>query len=221
MAKDNNQANEITLENLANQATPLNLEPVVDDESQDLDDKRRRLSRKSTVGSLVEKQNMDGGHDVTAAQKDAAQHMRAIRNFVVGVAVINSAKQHHRAKKYMKTSKDFERFQEAYNSVKTNGQGGRSVEEILMEDNMKKAKKRMEKMAQKWPNLQKPMSLSQKFQTIFRTSKQGISEALRAQTMKGVAQASTGSDLRAVMAASNAGYVPGTASMETSSEMSL
>lgn len=221
MAKDNNQANEITLEDLANQAKPLYLDPVVDNEPQDLDDKLRRLSRKSNVGSLVEKQNMNGGHDVTAAQKDAAQHMHAIRNFVVGMAVINSAKQHHRTKKYMKTSKDFERFQEAYNSVKTNGQGGRSVEEIMMEDNMKRAKKRMEKMAKKWPNLQKPMSWSQKFQTVFRTSKQGISEALRAQTMKGVAQANTGSDMRAVLAANNAGYVPGTASTDVSSEMSL
>jgi len=198
------------LEDLADQSKPLGMESI--------DTTKPDKKQKSAVSSVTGTDSQN--NTLSAAERDSAQHMGKMMKFVVAIGAINTITQHHRNKKYAKTSKDFERLQEAYNSSKTSGQGGRSVEEILLEDQMKERKKQLEKMAKKWPNLQKPMSLSQKFQTIFRTSKQGISEALRAQTMKGVAQANAGSDVRAVMAANAVGYIPGT-EYQGSSEMTM
>lgn len=198
------------LEDLADQSRPLGMESI--------DTTKPDKKQKSAVSSVTGTDSQN--NTVSAAERDASQHMGKMMRFLVTFGTINTVVKHHRNKVYAKTSKDFERLQEAYNSAKTSGQGGRSFEECLLEERMNDRKKQLEKMAKKWPNLQKPMSMSQKFQTIFRTSKQGISEALRAQTMKGVAQANAGSDVRAVMAANAVGYIPGT-EYQGNSEMTM
>ena len=198
------------LEDLADQSKPLGMESI--------DTTKPDKKQKSAVSSVTGTDSQN--NTLSAAERDSAQHMKKIMQFVGGVGFFNTLMKRHRNKEYAKTLKSFKRFQEAYDSAKTNGQGGRSIEECYLEKMMKDRKEKLEAMVEKWPNLQKPTSMSQKFQAMFRTSKQGISEALRAQTMKGVAQANAGSDVRAVMAANAVGYIPGT-EYQGSSEMTM
>ena len=189
-----------TLENLANRSRPLDMQSI--DTSKP--DMKQNFAVRGVTGTYSKHQ------DVNTAQRDASQHMGKMMKFIGTIAVINTITKHHRVKKYTMAEKDIKKLQEAYNNVRTNGQGGRSVEEILLQDRMNKRQKQLEKMQKKWPNLQHPMSMAQKLQAMFSTSKHGISEALRAQTMKGIAQTNTGSDMRAVMAANAVSYIPGT-----------
>lgn len=195
------------LEAMAQSATPLDVDPVVDSSNLTKQEKKDRKKQSAAVNELTggdPRENYD-----STKEQDAAQHMKKIAHAVAAFAAINTINQHHRFKKYKHVQKDVANLEKAYNAAKVS-QGPRSVEQIMLEEKVEKYKKKLTKMEQKWPNLAKPMSLSQKFQGLFRTSKQGISEALRAQTMKGVAQANAGSDMRAIMAANAAGSVPTT-----------
>lgn len=217
MSKDTKQNQMGDLENLAQSATPLNMEPVVDTSNMTKKEKQAQKKQSAAVNELTGGDPRES-YD-SAKEQDAAQHMKKIERAVIAFAAINTLNQRHRFKKHKHLQKDVVNLEKAYNAAKVS-QGPRSVEQIILEEKVEKYKKKLDKMNQKYPNLAKPMSLSQKFQGLFRTSKQGISEALRAQTMKGVAQANAGSDMRAIMAANAAGSLPTTTAEVDAPEMS-
>ena len=144
---------------------------------------------------------------------DDAQHMKKMRNYLIAFAGVNSMMNHHHRKQYMKAAKAVtgaeENMRAQQNHPGASGVHGRSIEEIFAEDKLKDAKKKLEKLQKKYPNLQRPQSFKENMNKSVRTVFSGIGQALRAQTMKGVAQANAGSDVRAMAAAEVAGYIPG------------
>lgn len=155
---------------------------------------------------------------------DDAQHMKKMRNCLIAVAGVNSMVNHHHRKQYDKAAKAVtgaeENMRTQQNHPGASGVHGRSIEEIFAEDKLKDAKKKLEKLQKKYPNLQRPQSFKDNMNKATRTVFSGISQALRAQTMKGVAQANAGSDTRAMAAAEIAGYVPG-ADVQSDVQMEL
>lgn len=163
------------------------------------------------INSIISNNNT-GKMSSKAAAKAAtsAQSTRKLKAGLLAFAGINSTVNAVHQHKWKTATAKQERLDEAFRNASRHPggpAGGRSVEEIMLEQEMKRHKKKMEKMAQKWPNLKNPQSFSQKVQMAFNTGKRGISESLRAQTMKGVSEAQTGTDTRA-LAAANLGFVP-------------
>lgn len=161
----------------------------------------------SAVKSLI------GNNPRGELNTDDAQHMKKLRNGLIVVAGVNSMVNRHHRKQYTKATKAVasaeENMRAQQNHPGASGVHGRSIEEIFAEDKLKDAKKKLEKLQRKYPNLQRPQSFKENMNRATRTVFSGISQALRAQTMKGVAQANAGSDTRAMAAAEIAGYVPG------------
>lgn len=161
----------------------------------------------SAVKSLI------GNNPRGELNTDDAQHMKKLRNGLIVVAGVNSMVNRHHRKQYAKATKAVtsaeENMRAQQNHPGASGVHGRSIEEIFAEDKLKDAKKKLEKLQRKYPNLQRPQSFKENMNRATRTVFSGISQALRAQTMKGVAQANAGSDTRAMAAAEIAGYVPG------------
>lgn len=172
-----------------------------------------RSTDKKQKNAAVESLTKNNSRNYTERQvdKDNTQHMKKIKRWVWTVATVNSATTMHRNHEWKKVTEKQQQLQEslAHESQGKQGGQGRSVQEVFLADEVKRNQKKMEKMQRKWPNLQRPQSLSQKAQASFSATKRGISDALRAQTMKGVAQSQSGSDARGLMAASVAGFTPG------------
>lgn len=167
-----------------------------------------RKNKSKAIKSII-------GHDVrddSAKAADRTQHMAGIKALLVGVAVYNSHKKKVHTRKYMNTAKSVERFQESFqDAARGKGPGGaRSTEEIYAEIQMKKAKKRLDTMQRKWPDIARPLSMSQKAHNAFKTMAGGVRTALTSQNMRGIVQATNGSDKAAIATAMDAGYVPGT-----------
>ncbi len=168
-----------------------------------------KIKHSKEVDDLI-KDNSRNNPNGKAASKDAAQHAKHLRHWIIFLGVTTSAIHAHRNHKMNQALKKQEQLDEAFRDAsRGHGGGGRSVQEIFLEEERMRHQKKLAQMQRKWPELQRPQSFSQKTQQIFRTGASGIKEALRAQTMKGVAQAQSGSDTRALKAAAIAGSIPG------------
>lgn len=155
--------------------------------------------------------------------RDDTQHMKKMRNKLLMLAGATSYVNHRHRKIYEKAVKTVEdretQVRSLSNKPGATGAYGRSISEIFAEDNLKREKKQLEKLQKKWPNLQRPQSLKDNIGKATKTMFSGVNQALRSQTMKGVAQSQGGSDTRAMAAASMAGYVPGATETDTSFEL--
>lgn len=155
--------------------------------------------------------------------RDDTQHMRKMRNKLIMLAGATSYVNHRHRKIYEKAAKAVEngetRMRDLSNKPGATGSYGRSIAEIFAEDNLKREKKQLEKLQKKWPNLQRPQSLKDNIGKATKTMFSGVNQALRSQTMKGVAQSQGGSDTRAMAAATMAGYVPGSTEPDASFEL--
>lgn len=154
-------------------------------------------------------------------KRDDTQHMRKMRNKLLMLAGTTSYINHRHQKIYAKAVKAVGDRETEMRSL-SNKPGamnsyGRSIAEIFAEDSLKQEKKRLEKLQRKWPNLQRPQSLKDNVSKATRTMFSGVNQALRSQTMKGVAQSQGGSDTRAMAAAAMAGYVPGSMEQQDAS----
>ena len=155
-------------------------------------------------------------------KKDDTQHMKKMRNKLLMLAGATSYINHKHRKTYDKAVKAVERGETEMRSLATKpgatNSYGRSIAEVFADDELKRKKKHLEKLQKKWPNLQRPQSSKDSVTKATKTMFSGVNQALRSQTMKGVAQSNGGSDTRAIAAANMAGYVPGTS---TESEFGL
>ena len=179
------------------------------------EDKDIKLSRDAK--SLIKDNPRDN-----KVKKDDTQHMKKMRNKLLLLAGTTSYINYRHQKTYNKAVKAVECGEAEMKSLTTKpgamNSYGRSIAEVFAEDELKRKKKNLEKLQKKWPNLQRPNSLKDGASKATKTIFSGVNQALRSQTMKGVAQANSGSDTRAIAAANMAGYVPGTS---TESEFGL
>lgn len=155
-------------------------------------------------------------------KRDDTQHMKKMRNKLLMLAGTTSYINHKHQKTYNKAVKTVERGETEMRNLATKpgaaNSYGRSIAEVFADDELKRKKKHLEKLQKKWPNLQRPQSFKDGVTKATKTMFSGVNQALRSQTMKGVAQSNGGSDTRAIAAANMAGYVPGTS---TESEFGL
>lgn len=171
------------------------------------DDENVKLDK--TASSLIKSNPRNN-----TTQKDDAQHMKKMRNKLLLLAGTTSYINHRHHKIYNKAVTAVENRESEMKSLSikpgaSNSSYGRSISEVFAEDELKREKKHLEKLQKKWPNLQRPQSFKDGVNKATRTMFSGINQALRSQTMKGVAQSNSGSDARTLAAASMAGYVPG------------
>ena len=157
--------------------------------------------------------NLTKSNSRNAESKDDTQHMKKMRNELLLLAGTTSLVNRHNRKVYERFTKNINHLEEDIKAEKNKpgatGIQGRSISEVFAENKLAEEKKKFEKFQKKHPNLQRPQSMSDRVKQSTRTIFSGLKEATRAQSMKGISEAQSGSDIRAMQAAAVAGSIPG------------